>query len=284
MIEQKLKELLTDKYGDFTAIRLTGGYTNETFLLKGTSPLLVVKIANSFNVDIQNEIYSLRSIEETGVAPKVIDFIETPLGQITVMEYREGKNGQTIIDRGNLETNKEIYKALGKELSTRIHSQKYKSISNGIKEFNIEELNFNLDFVPGILIQHSKQILKELNDNKEEWVLTHGDFGVHNVLCTVNNSLTVIDWEWAEWANPLIDIAWVYWFTKLHYPEQSNTLNPLFIEEYKKHTSVHLSTEKLKAYCLYKVWKILNKIGNAPREVQLEWVRRLRWTIETDII
>jgi aminoglycoside phosphotransferase (APT) family kinase protein len=285
LTEQMLKKYLQDKYkyGDFTPVRLTGGYTNETFLLNGTYPLLVVKVANSFNEDIQNEINCLNITQETGVVPKIYDLIETNDLQIIVMEYREGTNGQSILDNRDLERAKELYKSLGESLAKSIHSKKYNFTSNGIKECNLHQLNLNLDFVPEALIKKSKEILQKINDPKEEWVLTHGDYGMHNVLYTDNNTLTVLDWEWSEWANPLTDIGWVCWFTKLHYPEYANILTHLFIEEYKIYNPVHLSPEILKAYCLYKVWKVLHKIKNAPLEVQQEWVRRLKWTIETNI-
>jgi Phosphotransferase enzyme family len=284
LTEKILREHLIDKYGDFTPVRLNGGYTNETFLLKGICPPLVAKVANSFNQDIQNEINSLSVIEETGVVPKVFDFIEADNVQISVMEYREGTNGQFILDNNDLERTKDLYKSLGKSLSESIHSRKYNFTSNGIKECDLHELNLNLDFVPESLIQSSKEILGKINDTKEEWVLTHGDYGMHNVLYATDNTLTVLDWEWCEWANPLTDIGWVCWFTKLHYPEHASLLNSLFIKEYKSHSLVHLSSEKLKAYCVYKVWKVLNKVKNGPQEVQGEWTKRLKWTIETYFI
>jgi hypothetical protein len=43
LTEQLLKKQLKNKYGDFSLIRLTGGYTNATFLLEGTYPLLLLK-------------------------------------------------------------------------------------------------------------------------------------------------------------------------------------------------------------------------------------------------
>ncbi|MBM7619975.1 thiamine kinase-like enzyme [Bacillus tianshenii] len=282
--EKILKEHLMDKYGDFIPVRLSGGYTNETFLLKGTRPPLVAKVANSFNQDIQNEINCLTLNQETGVVPKVYDFIEAENFQISVMEYREGTNGQFILDNNDLERTKDLYKILGKSLSENIHSRKYNFNSNGIKECDLDTLNFNLDFVPESLIQFSKEILEKINDTKEEWVLTHGDYGMHNVLYATDNTITVLDWEWSEWANPLTDIGWVCWFTKLHYPEHASLLNSLFIKEYKSNSHVHLSSEKLKAYCVYKVWKVLNKVKDGPQEVLEEWVKRLKWTIETDVI
>jgi serine/threonine protein kinase len=170
LIEQLLKKHLIDKYGDFTPVRLTGGYTNETFLLNGTRPPLVVKVANPINQDIQNEINCLNITQETGVVPKFYDLIQEHNVQITVMEYREGQNGQSILDNNDLERTKVLYKSLGKVLSECIHSRQYDFTSNGIKECDLQRLNLDLDFVPEILKQNSKEILGEINDTQEEWV------------------------------------------------------------------------------------------------------------------
>lgn len=283
LTEKVLKKHLKEKYGDFSLVRLTGGYTNDTFLLNGTLPPLVVKVTNKFNEDIENEINCLNLIQETGVTPKIYELIETDALQIIVMEYRKGINGQSILDNNELERTKELYKNLGASLAKRIHSIKYNYTSSGIRECTFNEFYLSLDFVPEFLIANSMEILQNINDNEEEWVLTHGDYGIHNVLYTDTNTLTVLDWEWSEWANPLTDIGWVCWFTKLHYPEYADSLNLLFIKEYKINNPIHLSPEVLRSYCVYKVWKVLHKVKKAPQEVQEEWIRRLKWTIETDI-
>jgi aminoglycoside phosphotransferase (APT) family kinase protein len=281
--EKVIKEHLKEKYGDFSLLRLTGGYTNETFLLNDTLHPLVVKVANKSNEDIKNEINCLNLTQETGVTPKIYDVIETDTIQLIVMEYRKGINGQSFLDKKDLERTKELYKSLGTTLAKSIHVIKYNVTSSGIKTCNVNELSLSLDFVPESLIANSNELLQNINDTQEEWVLTHGDFGIHNVLYTDANILTVLDWEWSEWANPLTDIGWVCWFTKLHYPEYADLLNHIFINEYKVNNPIHLSPEVLRAYCIYKVWKVLHKVKKAPQEVQEEWIRRLKWTIETDI-
>jgi thiamine kinase-like enzyme len=281
--ENIIKKHLYEKYGDFKLERLTGGYTNETFLLTSEAQTpLVIKLANTFNKDIENEINCLKLTQETGVTPKIDDVIKTDDIQIIVMEYKNGRNGQSILDTKELDRAKELYKSLGESLAKNIHSKRYIDTA-GIKVSNYNELNINLDFVPEGLISSSKEILQHVKDSQEEWVLTHGDYGVHNVLFTESNTLTILDWEWAEWANPLTDISWVCWFTGLHYPAYAETLIPLFMDEYKKQSPIHLSSQALKAYSVYKVWKVLHKVQNAPIEVQTEWVRRLKWTVETEL-
>lgn len=281
---QLLKKHLTEKYGEFSATRLTGGYTNETYLLKGSFSPVVAKIANTLNDDFQNEIYSLKMIRDSGIAPKLYEYFEGDNVQVSVMEYRSGTNGQSILDHNDLERTKALYKRLGKILSKHIHFRKYNGFSSGIRECTLHELNINLDFVPKTLIQQSKERLEQIKDHKEDWVLTHGDFGIHNVLYDDHNFLSVLDWEWAEWANPLTDIGWVCWFTKLHYAEHADNLNSIFLNEYQKQSDITISNEKLKSYCLYKVWKIVNKVKDAPDEVKQEWLNRLKWTLEVDLI
>ncbi len=283
-MQDVIQKYLKDKYGEFNPTRLVGGYTNDTYLLNGTCPRLVAKVGALSNLDLKNEVYSLEISKGTSVVPKLYEHINEDGVQILIMEHCEGINGQSILDHNDLKTTKILYRVLGKTLSNSVHSLKFKPNLKLINQCKIKDINLDLDFVPEILIQRTQKILNNVDDKENDWVLTHGDYGIHNVLFTKGNSITILDWEWAEWANPLIDVGWVCWFTKLHYPHHSDILNSIFINEYKIHSSVELSSDKLKAYCLYKVWKVLNKVTQAPEDVRQEWVRRLRWTIDTDLI
>lgn len=283
MTEDLLKELFKKQYGDFLPVRLAGGYTNETFLLKGTSPVLVAKVARSNNQDIENEVNSLKLLHGSGISPILFEHAEATNLQVTLSEFCEGQNGQSIVDHNDLERTRVLYKKLAASLANGIHSRKYVNDAYGIRTSNMNELNINLGFVPELLAERSMDILKKINDSRAEWVLTHGDYGMHNVLLNDDDHLTVLDWEWAEWGNPLSDVSWVCWFTHLHYPEYAKSLNPLFIEEYQLYREIAYSPDELKAYALYKVWKVLNKLDQSPMEVQQEWVRRLEWTLNTDI-
>ena len=55
---------------------LTGGYTNITFLLEGTSPLLVAKVTRLMDPDTLNEINSLNFLKKSGIAPIIHDVLE----------------------------------------------------------------------------------------------------------------------------------------------------------------------------------------------------------------
>jgi aminoglycoside phosphotransferase (APT) family kinase protein len=280
--EESIKMLLKDQYGDFNPVRLFGGFTNDAYLLEGTSPLLVAKVANLTNRDIVNEANCLRLLHDSAFSPIVHGQSETKDVQVTLMEFRRGQNGQFIVDSNDVKRTRELYKRMAETLANSIHAKKYVN-SFGIRKSNMNELNLNLDFVPKEFADQFINMIKNVNDTPVEWVLTHGDFGVHNVLLNADGHIIVLEWERAEWGNPLCDISWVCWFTHLHYPEYAKSLNPLFIDEYQNLTPVNLSSDQLKSYCLYRVWKVLNKLDQSPAEVQLEWVRRLKWTLKTDI-
>lgn len=178
-MNEQVYSYLKNKYGNFTPVRLIGGYTNETFLLNGLTPSLVVKVANSLNKDIPNEINCLKITQKTGLVPRIYEFANIDNFQITVMEYRQGKNGQSILDNNDIERTKELYRILGSSLSNSIHTRKYNFVSYGIRQSNVNNINLNLDFVPEILVHKSKDILRKVNDDPKEWVLTHGDYGIH---------------------------------------------------------------------------------------------------------
>lgn len=273
-----LEKLLKGKYGVFESVRLTGGYTNQTYYLSRITPPLVAKIGNGTSVSLLNEANCLKLLAGSKIAPELYEYIETPEARIILMDYSQGTNGQSILDEQDIATAEHIYIKLAEVLAMDIHSHTYKELQVEITKSNLAELKLDLKFVPDELIHRSRSHINIIMESGDDLVLTHGDYGIHNVLYE-DGSLIVLDWEWAEWGNPLSDISWVCWFTQLHYPRYSKKMNDLFIKEYQRHCSCEISAEKLKAFSVYKVWKVLNKIEDAPIDVQQEWVRRLKWTL-----
>lgn len=283
MIEKIMKEL--EARYSCSLVRLAGGYTNLTFLMEGTSPVLVAKVANLSNHDILNEINSLMLIEGLCPAPVILDVVEMNDMRIMVMDYKDGVNGQSILDARDLELAEILYKGIGQLLALQIHSTSFDENPRGIRKSNIATLlesNLLLDFVDDELIKQSIEILSAVDVNKQNWVLTHGDYGLHNILSDEDYNMNVIDWEWSEWGDPINDIAWVCWFTKLHYPEHAHFLNTHFIKSYLLNNPIAITRQQLKASCIYKVWNILYRVDHATKEVQNEWVRRLEWTLHLD--
>ena len=125
------------------------------------------------------------------------------------LQVEHGVNGQYILDSGNLEHAQTLYKNLGQVLASQIHSKSLNASQHGIRKSATAMLKSKLEaeFVPENLIGQSSIVLSSMNDNEQNWVLTHGDYGSHNILFDLENNFTVLDWEWAEWGNPLHDVA-----------------------------------------------------------------------------
>jgi hypothetical protein len=105
---------------------------------------------------------------------------------------------------------------------------------------------------------------------------------VTRLMSDTENNFSVLDWEWAEWGNALNDVAWICWFTKLHYSEIANILNRTFMEEYISYNPISIAPDQLKTCSVYKVWNVLHRVRHAKREVKTEWLRRLEWTLNID--
>jgi aminoglycoside phosphotransferase len=283
MIEKIKKELESRYHCQLT--QLTGGYTNMIFLMEGTEPLLVAKVTSLLNQDTFNEINALRLLRESGIFPVVHDTLEIYNMNIILMEYKQGVHGQSVLDSGDLGKSKALYSALGQYLAVHIHSICFDSNKKGIRKSNAEQLKISkLDakFIPAELVRQSNIILSGMDVTERKWVLTHGDYGPHNILIEADHRLNILDWEWAEWGNPLNDVAWVVWFTKLHYSGFAHILNKVFIDEYLSCNPIIISSQQLKACSIYKVWNILFRIRNSSTDVQVEWIRRLEWTLHID--
>ncbi|GGH77851.1 phosphotransferase family protein [Pullulanibacillus pueri] len=283
MLDCELEKYLMKQYGAKKLVRLTGGFTNAVYLLEATEPPLVVKIAQWSNGDMENEANTLRFLNQGAFTPEVRDLFSMKQQQIIVFTYKEGKNGQAILDTGHFKSSIELFHDMGKLLATAIHSHPYSGEQQGLRVADFKRIRFDLNYVPETLMKQSKALLEERGAQEHPWTLTHGDFGSHNVLAD-GHHLTAIDWEWAEWGPPLVDLAWTCWNTKLHYPSIADQLNQTFLQAYQAERDVHYTPELMKVYSLYKLWIILNKVQSSDEETQQKWVKRLEWTLQTEII
>jgi tRNA A-37 threonylcarbamoyl transferase component Bud32 len=252
--------------------------------MEGTSPPLVAKVTNLSNEDTLNEINVMKLLQGSCDTPLVHDVLEIDGKRIIIMDCMQGVVAQSILDNRDWSRAEQIYRNMGMLLASQIHSRTYSGQAQGIRLSNrdaVARIIAELEFVPGLLGRDSMRILSAADTGEQPWVLTHGDYGVHNLLCEAE-ALHVLDWEWAEWGNPLNDVAWVCWFTKLHYSGQAWALNTAFIEGYLSAGRLPFSPQQLKAGSVYKVWNVLYRLRIAPKEVQREWVRRLEWTLYED--
>jgi len=266
MINIMNTNILLKKFKDVELIKLEGGYNHNTIFLKGSNPSVIAKIFNKNSPDAKTEFNVLYSLNNSNISPKVYDLFEDDSNMYIIMEYIQGTNGQIFLDNGDLNKSREIYKLLGKYLSTKIHSVKQISGHSNIPMIKMENMDIDsFQFIPEIMKDKIKHFLKTETSN--ETTLIHGDYGPHNTI-VYNDSMTIIDWEWAGWSKPEFDIAWVIWFVHLHYPKFCLELSKIFIEEYSLHNKIEINNNVIKKYSLYKVLNILNRTINLDENIK----------------
>ncbi|MFD2699561.1 phosphotransferase family protein [Paenibacillus shunpengii] len=277
-----VNDILLRKFPNIKLTALTGGYTNSSFLLEGSNPLVIAKIFNKNNSNGKSERDTLTLLNHSGVSPKIYDYFEDDTSGYIIMDYIHGINGQRLLDQGDMDKAREIYKLLGVRLSTEIHSIKQKKSQWELPIIGLMERGIDsVDFVSSDL----KGRVRDLLDIhvEEENTLIHGDFGPHNTILS-ENSMVVIDWEWGGWGHPLQDIAWVLWFVHLHYPDICEELSEIFLNAYRLRSPIQITEEAVKAFALSRVIHILNRTKNANPNVKNEWLRRLEWTLNTNLL
>ncbi|WP_145048199.1 phosphotransferase family protein [Paenibacillus xylanexedens] len=275
-------EILLRKFPNVKLTELTGGYTNKTLLLDGSDPLMVAKIFHKNNKDARNEISILHLLNGSDVSPCMHDYFEDDTSLYIIMDYIQGGNGQRFLDSNDMDTAREIYRLLGIQLSSEIHSIRWNDQASELPIIALVDDSLDsLDFVPIDLKNEVKRIVN-IHVNIEKTII-HGDFGPHNTIVS-GDSLVVIDWEWGGWGHPLQDIAWVVWFVHLHYPDVADELSGIFLKAYRGHSAVIVTEELIKAFALSRVINILHRIKNADMSVQKEWLRRLEWTLKTTFL
>lgn len=276
-----IEEVLLNKFENVKLKRLTGGYTNNIFLLEGSLPSVIAKVSNKVNDDGMTEISSLNLLRETKITPKMHDYFESDGYLFILMDYIQGLNSQSYLDDRDVNKSTEVYKLLGKHLAEDIHCIKRMSSNLYLPTINLINIDLeSLNFIPQPLINEVRSILNIYCD--EDYVLIHGDYGPHNAISS-QATLHIVDWEWAGWGHPLQDISWVVWFVHLHYPKFAKDLSRIFLQAYRSHSNISISEEQIRAFAVSRIINIMGRISNASIDVQKEWIRRLQWTLNISL-
>lgn len=275
-----IHDILSSRFPNMNIVELTGGYTNTTLLLEGANSQKIAKIYHVNNTDARTEISTLTLLRHSGVTPQIHDYFEQDEWLFVTMDYVPGVNAQTLLDQGGLDQGRRIYRQLGTYLARDVHSIKR---ANQDRELPIIMKSVvavdGLEFIPSEIKSMAKEVLSI--PDYEGQTLIHGDYGPHNVMLR-NDSMFILDWEWAGWGNPMFDVAWVVWFVHLHYPHMAKELSEVFLGSYTELTNVEVTHDLIRAYSTSKVIQIMNRIKKAHPNVQKEWLRRLEWTLQTN--
>lgn len=285
MVPERVLALLTNAFpgeeiGTFE--ETFGGYSNLTVkLMVGKRPL-IAKIAQTSlkQADVRREAALLELLRGSMLpTPALVRVLEDVDVTVELLDYIDGTNGLHYFGAQSPGTVSAIFAAVGQVLA-KVHQHTSPDDRTGLELAPRYAQTLGmlpmLDLDPSLLVALTTS-LEDAAWHPPELRLVHGDPGLHNVLW--NGELTaLLDWEWAGWGNPLLDVAWIYWITRLR------NLPPepwaAFCAAYGPWPSVGIDPTPQALHCLVlgHIAFILVRARQLP--TWDEWLRRAAWTAE----
>ena len=225
-----------------------GGFSNLSFLATTeTGDRVVVKATASDrkHADLRREQVILKHLAEadsngfdTGVkAPKIVATIDGDW-VATVLAFIDGEPGLSAVQTREVPGLQARVTLLARQLQA-VHSAPLPSGNQ--PDFSIEDRMRNLVPVIETVGLHRAKLAEFVDAVTSPFLssglaLVHGDAGLHNTLWTGPNAHTatvrelasrrglalvssvepirlasLLDWEWAGWGTPLLDVSWLWW-------------------------------------------------------------------------
>lgn len=105
--------------------------------------------------------------------------------------------------------------------------------------------------------------------------MSHGDAGLHNLIW--GGGYALVDWEWAGWGEPLLDLAWVWWTLRWRGAPPERWAG--FLAAYRAARPIEEpDPDSLYALALGQIAGILARVRDEPA-AYAEWLRRAEWTL-----
>lgn len=218
------------------------GFNNISYLLSTTENSYVIRVFKSnesVNISREFEYQIQKKAHTKNIALKPIFLNE----KFMIYEYKNG------IHKTKLSSS-ELIKLVSK--IKKFHNIKVKTKTYDIKK-DLQNYNKNLDDIK------SKKLIKEafkslflLKKFKKELVLTHHDLNPKNIIFR-NNSIKIIDWEYAGLNDRFFDLACVCVEFSLNKNEEKILLNT-YLKNYKKYHRKKLNHFKIIYKNLCDLW------------------------------
>jgi aminoglycoside phosphotransferase (APT) family kinase protein len=266
--------------GEFAAT--TGGFSNLTLIATIGAQRCVIKAATVAlkRADVRREAALLRLLQGSNLpTPPLLALIEDEAWTIAVTRWIPGEHGLAVLERApdQLEA---VYHQLGRLLA-RVHRtpvaapehapQLADRIQHALAQLPALELEIDLRAALLEGLQHPIW-------RAQPYALTHGDVGLHNLLWD-GNITALLDWEWAGWGAPLLDLAWVYW--TIQWRRLPPALWHSLLAGYDAGPALAngAPADDMRALALGQIAGILVRSHGQPAAWQ-EWQRRLRWSLD----
>ncbi|PDV96627.1 phosphotransferase family protein [Candidatus Chloroploca asiatica] len=269
-----------------TSIRPTfGGVSNMSLALRiGTTPC-VLKAAEQPGKrhDLRHEatILGLLAGKRLG-APTTLALLDDDAWSILVMRRRPGLPGLRFVGRPAADLIP-IYQALGHTLA-RLHQQTpadsqippTEGLAIHVQIGNLAPRLAELP-LPDTLTRNLIAAIAHPVWQPTAPRLIHGDAGLHNLLWGARG-LSLLDWEWAGWGDPRLDLAWVDW--TIRFRQLPPVLWAIFLEQYimTRREAPDLEPGTHHALMMGQIAALLVRAAGQAAAWE-EWVRRAAWTL-----
>ena len=277
--------------GEVRDIRPTfGGFSNLTFFvtLKGApdepAVHVVVKAAaaQEKRADVAREARMLSLIADGDLpVPKIRAHTNLEEWTVSLLDVVAGEPGLGLVQTrefGDLQAHGEL---LGR-LLRRVHS----AVPTPVTDPSLD-LSARADEVAvavaraGLPDAVRSELLDALGHHaiRRGVALVHGDFGFHNTLWQTAPGGRVrlsglVDWEWAGWGNPLIDLAWLWWTLRFRLAPAVAFEAAIDAYNVGAAKAVGWDTDGVHSLVRAQMAQIVVRtpVGSPPRE---EWLRRI---------
>jgi aminoglycoside phosphotransferase (APT) family kinase protein len=262
----------------------TGGFSHHTVYVTIGGERCVVKAAEAAHrrISLRREARILQLLHGSDLpAPALLALAEDDCWTVEAQRFVAGAHGlQVLADTpADLEL---VYGALGRLLAA-VHSVRLTAPSPDLLLY--ARANAASEALPDLTLDAEVRAELEASLDHPAWnpampCLVHGDGGLHNVLWDGHIS-ALLDWEWAGWGEPLLDLAWVYW--TMRWRNLPGRLWQTLLSAYDLGPAVVGGgvPGALRALALGQVAGILARSKDEPA-AWVEWLRRTHWTLALD--
>jgi aminoglycoside phosphotransferase (APT) family kinase protein len=259
----------------------SGGFSNISVIATIGAERCAIKAATLGlkRADLRREARALTLLASSGLPiPILVALLEDQAWTVLVSRFAAGEHGLAML-AGAPQQLSSLYHELGQLLSA-LHRSPIATIDPAL--LLAERARQLLDMLPALPIEAELRTplaasLKHPIWRSRRMSLVHGDAGLHNVLCD-GHITALLDWEWAGYGPPLLDLAWLYWTMRWRKLAPADWES--FLAGYGRGPALASasSPEVLRALALGQIAGILARVQEQPDAWQ-EWLLRLRWTL-----
>ena len=262
----------------------SGGFSHQSAYATIGGERCVVKAARAAHrrAALRREARILQVLSGSGLpAPTLLALAEDGDATVEVQSFVAGVPGLQVLAETPADL-EQIYGALGRLLNM-LHST---PLGMPDPELRSDRASAALAALPGLALNTNMRAELAASLAHPAWrpatpSLIHGDVGLHNVLWD-GRITALLDWEWAGWGQPLLDLAWVYW--TMRWRSLPGHLWHTLLRAYGRGPAVAGASVPgaLRALALGQIAGILARSRSEP-VAWAEWLRRAHWTLALDI-